>query len=90
MVEVRTYDNTALILSSELFRNQRDNNLAFTTLLFILFVLCTSPAFSQTVWFEYDGNPVLDVGPPGIFARFVQLLLKNPSEIECAGSAHVG
>lgn len=25
----------------------------------------TFPAISQTKWFKYEGNPVLDVGPPG-------------------------
>src|SRR3990172_6935426 len=29
------------------------------------FCLSSTPAFSQTTWFKYVGNPVLDLGLPG-------------------------
>lgn len=35
------------------------------SLLLVLLFVCTYPAVSQTKWFKYEGNPVLDVGPPG-------------------------
>jgi len=35
-----------------------------TSLLFCLFTF-SIPALAQTKWFKYEGNPVLEVGPPG-------------------------
>ena len=30
-----------------------------------LLIICSTPVLSQTTWFKYEGNPVLDVGPTG-------------------------
>lgn len=49
----------------KLIRLAAREGFAVSVFLLVLWVVCTTPVTSQTTWFKYEGNPVLDVGPPG-------------------------